>query len=58
MAGEPYTPAMITTILRGSSLERLAEIQPTDFHRWPTRKIVPRPIIEELIRNERARRVG
>lgn len=55
---EPYTAAMITTILRGSTPERLAEVKATDFHRWPTRRIVARPIIEELIRNERARRVG
>ncbi|MBB5709320.1 hypothetical protein [Sphingomonas xinjiangensis] len=55
---EPYTAAMITTVLRGSTDDRLGQVRPTDFHRWPTRKIVPRPLIEELIRNERARRVG
>jgi hypothetical protein len=54
--GEPYTPAMITGLLRAMPADRLASILPTAFHAWPVRRIVPGKIIRELIDNEISRR--
>lgn len=54
--GEPYTPAMVTRVLRDIPSDRLATIEPTDFHRWPVRNIVPGKLIRELISNEISRR--
>jgi len=53
---EPYTPAMITNLLRAMPDDRLRVAKPYDFQRWPTRKIVPGNVIRELIANEKARR--
>lgn len=53
---EPFTPQMITDVLRSMSQERLEIITPAVFQTWPTRKIVSGKIIKELISNERARR--
>lgn len=53
---EPYTPAMISRLLRDVPTERLATIAPAAFQTWPTRKIVPAKIIKELIANEQSRR--
>lgn len=53
---EPYTPAMVTRALRDMSPDRLAVIRPTDFHTWPTRRIVSAKLIRELIDNEISRR--
>lgn len=53
---EPYTPGMITSLLRDMPGDRLATIQPTAFHVWPVRKIVPAKLIRELIDNEVSRR--
>ena len=52
----PYTPALIARLLRDMSEPQLASAHPHDFHRWPTRKIVPAKIIRELISNELDRR--
>jgi hypothetical protein len=52
----PYTPAFIARLLRDMPADRLAATVPHDFHRWPTRKIVPAKIIRDLISNERDRR--
>lgn len=54
--GEPYTPGMITGLLRAMPADRLREIQPTAFHAWPVRQIVPGKLIRELIDNEISRR--
>lgn len=54
--GEPYTPGMITSLLRAMPVEQLATIQPAAFHLWPVRKIVPGKLIRELIDNEISRR--
>lgn len=51
---EPYTPAMIATILRAMPAERLARVAPRDFQTWPTRRVVPSAIVRELIDNELA----
>lgn len=53
---EPYTPGMITALLREMPAERLSAVRPVDFQRWPTRQIVPGKLILELISNEAARR--
>lgn len=53
---DPYYPAMITRILRALPAPQLATIAPADFHRWPTRQIVPSQTINELISNEKTRR--
>jgi hypothetical protein len=53
---EPYTAPMITSLLRAMPADRLASIQPTAFHVWPVRKIVPGKLIRELIDNEISRR--
>ena len=54
--GEPFTPGMITGLLRTMPADRLASIQPTAFHVWPVRRIVPGKLIRELIDNEISRR--
>lgn len=53
---EPYTPGLISRILREMPAERLAAIQPYAFQTWPTTRIVPGKVIRELINNERSRR--
>lgn len=53
---EPYSVGMISRILRTMPPPVLARTKPDDFHRWPTRRIVPSRIINELISNEKARR--
>lgn len=54
---EPYTAAMISGILRAMPKELFARVRADDFRRWPTRGIVPAKIIDELISNERQRRL-
>lgn len=56
MSGEPYDAAQITGLLRTMPADRLREIQPTAFHVWPVRQIVPGKLIRELIDNEISRR--
>ena len=53
---EPYSVGMISRILHTMPPRALARAQADDFHRWPTRRIVPSRIINELISNEKARR--
>ena len=53
---DPYNPSLITRILRALPSPALATVAPADFHRWPTRQIVPSTTINELISNEKARR--
>jgi len=47
---------MIASILRGMPDDRLAAVVPTDFHVWPTKRIVRSDVIRHLIQQERARR--
>ena len=53
---EPYTAQFITQLLRSMPRDRLAVSQPYDFQRWPARKIVKAPIIQEMIANEQLSR--
>lgn len=53
---DPYYPGLITRILRALPTPALATVSPADFHRWPTRQIVPCATINELISNEKSRR--
>ena len=53
---EPYSVSMVRTILKRMPSDRLAELKPKDFHQWPTRKIVPAQIIDEMLTAERAAR--
>lgn len=55
---EPYSPPLITRLLRGFSDAELREVTPNRFQTWPAKRIVKGPIIQELISNERARRRG
>lgn len=52
----PYTPALITKLLRAMPADRLATIQPEDFQMWPARSIARADVIAEMIANERMRR--
>lgn len=54
--GVPYTPPMIAKVLRDMPAERLATIEPATFQAWPTKQIVKRNIIVDLIDAERAAR--
>lgn len=53
---EPYTVPFITKLLRSMPTAQLMATMPHDFQRWPARKIVKAPIIQEIINNERASR--
>lgn len=52
----PYTPHLITKLLRDMPDERLREATPTQFQMWPAAFITPAATIAELINNERASR--
>lgn len=53
---EPYTAPLITKLLRGMTNAQLMAVMPHDFQRWPAKRIVKAPAIQEIINNERARR--
>jgi hypothetical protein len=55
---EPFNPEMIAKMLRNMTPDRLRETKPGDFHIHPAKRIVPTAVIQELIANERARRIG
>lgn len=52
----PYTPHLISRLLRDMPAERLREIRPTDFQTWPVVVVTAAATIAELINNERASR--
>jgi hypothetical protein len=56
MTGEPYTPALITKLLRAKSDKDLGNVTPDSFSAWPARRIVPAAQVRTLIENEKARR--
>lgn len=53
---EPYSPGLISRLLRDMPSDRLATIQPRAFQKWPAVRIVPGKVIAELISNEQSRR--
>jgi hypothetical protein len=55
----PYTPALITRLLRNMPAEQLRDVTPRNFQLWPVAKnTLPGGAIADLIANERSRRMA
>ena len=52
----PYTPGLISRLLRDMPSDRLTTINASAFQKWPARQIVPAATINALIANEQAGR--
>lgn len=55
---EPYTPQLVTRLLRSMTDAQLAATKPTSFQLWPARRILKAEVLAEMITNERTRRHG
>lgn len=51
-----YDAPLISKLLRAMPSERLAAITAQNFQTWPAERTIRAPLIDELIRNERANR--